>query len=210
VNSRSICWVSLQELWNWEKCKTRIKDLRGRLGFKENHYLRFLGFKLNLEDGSIYDELNNYKLIREDNYLSQLYCILYSYAGAKEHTETGKLITSKQLQGGKFCNVMVNRAKSSITEVFGDCSKCLIECAKFFGGMEVSFSHGDCSISINPLPLIPFTIVMYEEDNEFPASAQIFFDVSIKDYLDLEKAGMLSELVADRLKQAYQKLYQKN
>jgi hypothetical protein len=200
----------LHELWSWEKCGIRIRDLRGRLGFKEDKHLRFLGFKLNLQDGCIFDELNDDQLILEDNYLSQIYCILYSYSNAKEHTEIGKLITSKQLQGGKFCNVMVNRAKSKITETFGDCSKCLVGCANLFGGMEVSFSHGDCSIRINALPLIPFTIVLYEEDYEFPASTQIFFDVSIKDYLDLEKAGMLSELVADRLKEAYQKIYQKN
>jgi len=48
-----------------------------------------------------------------------------------------------------------------------------------------------------------------EQDSEFPASAQIFFDESISHYLPLEQIGMLSELTAERLKQICQFLDKK-
>jgi len=73
----------------------------------------------------------------------------------------------------------------------------------------VNFSYGDHSVRINLLPLVPLTIVLTEQDSEFPASAQIFLDDSISHYLALEQVGMLSELTAERLKQIYQFLDEK-
>jgi len=196
----------MNELWNWQRCKNRIRGLNGRLGFSENSVLRFLSLRLSLKDGSIYDELNNFVLSKNYNYLPNIYCILYSYSGAEEWEETGNLVTSKQLQGGQYCNIMVNRATSLIVDLFKNDAKYLVQCANLLGGKEIDFSYGDYSVKINPLPLIPITIVMYEKDIEFSASSQIFFDESIKNYLDLEQAGMLSEFVANRMKNAYQYL----
>jgi len=73
----------------------------------------------------------------------------------------------------------------------------------------VNYSYGDHSVRINSLPLVRLTIVLSEEDSEFPAVAQNFFDESITNYLELEQVGMLSELTASRLKQAYQFLNKK-
>jgi hypothetical protein len=104
---------------------------------------------------------------------------------------------------------MVGRAKSSIQNVFGSMSEMLVKCARLLGGSEVDFGYGDHSVGINALPLVRLTIVLSEEDPEFPASVQIFFDESITNYLELEQVGMLSELTAERLKQAYQCLLKK-
>jgi len=93
--------------------------------------------------------------------------------------------------------------------VFGSRSKLLVECTELLGGTKANFSYGDQSVRINSLPLVPLTIVLSEEDSEFPASAQIFFDESIAHYLALEQVGMLSELTAERLKQAYEWLDKK-
>lgn len=199
----------MKELWNWERCKAKIRSLKGRLGFLEDSALRFLGLRLHLEDGSVYDDFTNCSLKQEYRTLSDIYCILSSYADA-EPIPTANLVTSKQLQGGRYCNVMVGRAKSSIQNVFGSRSKMLVEGARLLGGSEVNFSYGDHSVRINSLPLVRLTIVLSEEDSEFPASAQIFFDESITNYLELEQVGMLSELTAERLKQAYKFLYKKN
>jgi hypothetical protein len=85
----------------------------------------------------------------------------------------------------------------------------LVESARLLGGLEVDFGYGNHSVGINALPLVRLTIVLSEEDSEFPASAQIFFDESITNYLELEQVGMLSELTACRLKQAHQCLNKK-
>ena len=199
----------MKELWNWERCKAKIRSLKGRLGFSQDSVLRFLGLGLHLEDGSVHDDLANFPLKQEYRTLSDIYCILSSYADAEPIPTASNLVTSKQLQGGRYCNVMVERAKSSIQNVFGSRSEMLVECARFLGGSEVNFGYGDHSVMINSLPLVQLTIVLSEEDSEFPASAQIFFDASIINYLELEQAGMLSELTASRLKQAYQCLHKK-
>lgn len=200
----------MKELWNWERCKAKICSLKGRLGFSEDSMLRFLGLSLHLEDGSVYDDLTNCSIKQEYRTLSDIYCILSSYADAEPIPTASNLVTSKQLQGGRYCNVMVGRAKSSIQNVFGSRSKMLVECARLLGGSEVNFSYGDHSVRINSLPLVRLTIVLSEEDSEFPASAQIFFDESITNYLELEQVGMLSELTAERLKQAYKFLDKKD
>jgi hypothetical protein len=193
----------MKGLWNWERWKARIRSLQGRLGFSEDSVLRFLGLELHLEDGSVYDDLTNHPLKEEYRTLSDIYCILSSYADAEPTPTASNLVTSKQLQGGRYCNVMVGRAKSSIQNVFGSRSEMLVECARLLGGSEVNFGYGDHSIGINSLPLVRLTIVLLGEDSEFPASAQIFFDESITNYLELEQVGMLSELTAERLKQAH-------
>jgi hypothetical protein len=199
----------MKELWNWKRCKAKIRSLKGRLGFSEGPVLKFLGLSLYLEDGSVYDDLSNRAFKQEHRTLSDIYCILFSYADAEPTPETSKLVTSKQLHGGQYCNVMVKRAKSSIQNVFGSRSKMLVECAKLLGGTKANFNYGDQSVRINSLPLVPLTIVLSEEDAEFLASAQIFFDQSIAHCLALEQVGMLSGLTAERLKQAYECLGKK-
>jgi len=199
----------MRELWNWERCKVKIRSLRGRLGFSEDPVLKFLGLELHLEDGSVHDALTNLPLKQEYRTFSDIYCILSCYADAKPTPITSNLVTSKQLQGGRYCNVMVGRAKSSIQNVFGSRSALLVESAKLLGGSEVDLGYGDHSVEINTLPLVRLTIVLSEEDAELPASVQVFFDESITNYLELEQVGMLSELTANRLKKAYQSLHKK-
>ena len=200
--------MNMKELWNWRRCKAKIRSLKGRLGFLEEPVLEFLGLSLYLEDGAVYDDLTNC-VLEQEQILSDIYCILFSYADAEPTPEASKLITSKQLQGGQYCNVMVQRAKSSIRNVFGSRSKLLVECTELLRGTKANFSYGDQSVRINSLPLVPLTIVLSEEDAELPASAQIFFDESITHYLALEQVGMLSGLTAERLKQAYECLDKK-
>lgn len=194
----------MEELWNWKKCRSKIRSLKGRLGFPKGSELKFLGLRLNLEDGSVYDELADDPLQEEYRSLSDIYCILSFYADAEATPEESKLVTSKQLQGGQYCNVAVQRAKSSIQDEFGSRSQKLVDSAKLLGGSEVDFGYGDCSVRIKSLPLVPLTIVLSEEDTEFPASVQIFFDRMISNYLPLEQVGMLSTLTAERLIQAHQ------
>jgi len=199
----------MKELWSWGRCKAKIRSLKGRLGFSRDSELRFLRLGLNLEDGSVHDYLTNRPLELRYRALSDIYCILSSYADAEPVPEASNLVTSKQLQGGQYCNVMVGRAKSLLQDVFGSRSEMLVKCAMLLGGSEINFGYGDHSVIIDPLPLIRFTIVLSEEDSEFPASAQIFFDESITRYLELEQVGMLSILTANRVEQAYLSLYNK-
>lgn len=180
--------------------------MRGRLGFPDKPFLDFLGLTLSLENGSIYDNLR--KQIYPHEYLAweTIYCILYAYSEAEPTLETSKLVTSKHLQGGSYCNVAVERAKSTIIKTFETKPNLFIESAKLLGGSKIEFQYGDYSVRINALPLIPIFIVFTEKDVEFPASVDILFDESVGHYLSLEHVGMLTELTATRLKHAYEVL----
>jgi hypothetical protein len=78
------------DIWTWEKCRTKLNTLRGRLGFADNSHLNFLKLSLSLETGEINDEIRH-KLSPEIK--PTVFCILSGYAEAKPAPETKKLIS---------------------------------------------------------------------------------------------------------------------
>lgn len=190
------------KLWNWERCKTKIRSLRGRLGFKESSTLRFLGLSLSLEDGMIHDDLRNHPF---PEVTASIYCILSGYAEAEPVPEALKLVSFRQLPGGHaYHKAFLGRAVLSIQRVFGPKPRMLVEAAKLLGGSEVDY--GECSVRVNSLPLVPITVVLWAESQEFPASANMLFDSSISHYLTTEQVAMLSQLTSARLRHAHEVL----
>jgi len=189
---------SEHEFWNWERCKTKISSLKGRLGFKESPTLRFLGLSLSLEDGTVHDDLRNRSF---PEVTPSIYCILFGYAEAKPVPEASRLVSFRQLPGGyAYHKAFLGRAVLSVQRVFGSKPRMLVEAAKLLGGSKAEY--GDCSIKIYSLPLVPITIVLWVENREFESSASILFDSSISNYLSTEQVAMLSELTSARLRHA--------
>ena len=190
------------KLWNWERCKTKIRSLRGRLDFKESSTLRFLGLSLSLEDGMVHDDLRNCPF---PEVTASIYCILSGYAEAEPVPEALKLVSFRQLPGGHaYHKAFLGRAVLSIQRVFGPKPRMLVEAAKLLGGSEVDY--GECSVRVNSLPLVPITVVLWAESQEFPASANMLFDSSISHYLTTEQVAMLSQLTSARLRHAHEVL----
>ena len=190
------------EFWNWERCKTKIKSLKGRLSFKESATLRFLGLSLSLEDGMVHDDLRNCPFPEA---APRIYCALSGYAEAEPVPEASKLVSFRQLpRGHAYHKAFLGRTVLSIQRVFGPKPRMLVEAAKLLGGSEVNY--GDCSVRVNSLPLVPITVVLWAESPEFPASANMLFDASISHYLTTEQVAMLGELTSARLRHAYEVL----
>ena len=190
------------EFWNWERCKTKIKSLKDRLGFKESATLRFLGLSLSLEDGMVHDDLRNCPFPEA---APRIYCVLSGYAEAESVPEALKLVSFRQLPGGHaYHKAFLGRAVLSIRRVFGPKPRMLVEAAKLLGGSEVNY--GDCSVKVYSFPLVPITVVLWRESPEFPASANMLFDASISHYLTTEQIAMLGELTSVRLRHAYEVL----
>jgi len=191
-----------QKLWNWERCKTKIRSLKGRLGFKEPSTLRFLGLSLSLEDGRVYDDLRNRPF---PEVAPSIYCILSGYTEAEPVPEALKLVSFRQLPGGHaYHKAFLGRAVPSIQRAFGQKPRMLVEAAKLLGGSEVDY--GECSVRVNSLPLVPITVVLWAESQEFPASANMLFDSSISHYLTTEQVAMLGQLTSARLRHAHEVL----
>jgi hypothetical protein len=186
------------DLWTWIHCKIKIIGLRGKLGFADSSFLRFLGLSVSLEDGLVFDELKNQSFA---TIAPSLYCILSGYADAKSVSETLKLVSFRQLPGGyAYYSAFLKRAVNSIQKTFGAKPQRLVESAKLLGGSKAVY--GDYSVKIYSLPLVPITVVLWAENQEFEASANILFDSSISNYLSTEQTAMLSELTSVRLKHA--------
>ncbi|RLE63116.1 MAG: hypothetical protein DRJ38_08325 [Thermoprotei archaeon] len=188
----------LEKIWTWDNCRDKIKSLSGRLGFSKSSTLEFLKLRLSLEDGRIFDEIRNeyYKNVEP------IYCVLTGYADAKPISESGKLISFSKLPGGDlYRSVFLERVAKPIEHLFNSNPELLYETAKIFNASRLDF--GDCSVKINALPLIPIVYVIWGEDEEFPASVNILFDSTVKNYLTTEQTVLLSELTSIRLKHAY-------
>lgn len=190
------------DFWNWERCKTKIRGLKGRLGFKASSTLRFLGLSLSLEDGVVYDDLRNCSFLEV---APSIYCILSGYAEAEQVPEALKLVSFRQLPGGHaYHKAFLGRVVLSVQRFFGSKPRMLVEAAKLLDGSEVDY--GDCSVRVYLLPLVPVTVVLWAESPEFPASANMLFDASISHYLTTEQVAMLGELTSARLRHAYEVL----
>ncbi len=188
------------EYWTWERCCTKIRELRGRLGFKDSDTLNFLKLNLSLEDGSISDELITGRELHPYE-VKEIYCILYGYASSNPVQETSKLISFRKIPGGwLYYKPFTYRALKSIEKAFGSNPEMLVRAGELLGGTRAKI--GDSSVKLYSLPLIPITIVIWAETDEFPASANMFYDSSITNYLSTEQIVMLSELTASRLKLA--------
>ena len=185
-------------LWTWIHCKTKIIGLRGNLGFADSPLLRFLRLNVSLKDGLVFDELRNQQFAA---IAPSLYCILSGYADAKPVSKTLKLVSFRQLLGGYvYYSTFLKRAVNSIQKTFGAKPQRLVESANLLGGLKAAY--GDYSVKIYSLPLVPITIVLWAENQEFEASANILFDSSISNYLSTEQTAMLSELTSVRLRHA--------
>lgn len=190
------------EIWNWRKCKGKIRTLRGRLGFPDAPGIKFLELSLSLENGRIHDDLRQIFYSRIE---PSVFCILSGYADAQPMPETLKLVSFAQLSGGRsYQRAFAQRVAKPIERSFGLKASMLYQAANLLGGEKLDY--GDCSVKIQSLPLVPITIVLWIKTSEFPASANILFDSSAGNYLSTEQLAMLSELTSARLSHAYEVL----
>ncbi len=184
--------------WSWEKCQDKLRTLRGRLGFPDTPSLHFLRLSLSLETGELRDELKDKKYPE----VEETVCwILSGYAEAKPLTETQKLISFSHTPGGAAYNAaFVRRAVQPIERVFGSNAEKLWTAAKSFDGERLN--HGDCSVKIYALPLVPIIVILHAATSEFSASANMLFDSTISNYLTTEQIAGLGQFTALRLAQA--------
>lgn len=193
-------------IWDWESCNHAIRSLRGRLGFPDANDLKFLKYRLSLEDGQLFDELKGRYFLGNT---SGIYCLLSGYANSQaEPPETSELISFAQLHGGRaFQRAFAERAVRPIAKKFGSDCRMLREAASLLNGRELEY--GDCSFRIQSLPRVPTFIILHEASSEFSAAANILFDSSANSFISTEEASIVGHLTATRLIAAYDKLQRK-
>lgn len=112
---------------------------------------------------------------------------------------TGKNISFKELPGGSiYIEPFTNRCIRPLTFLFGKDPKGFQTAAEQCGGIKQNF--GDISYCFKALPNIPVTLVLWAEDDEFPANANIIFDETASDYLPTEDYAFLCGMIVAMLK----------
>ncbi|NMB40443.1 MAG: DUF3786 domain-containing protein [Firmicutes bacterium] len=105
-----------------------------------------------------------------------------------------KWITFKELPGGQiYVEPYQNRTIRPLLKYFGEKPEKFAELAVELGGKASSF--GDISMIMRPLPRVPIMFVLWEGDEEFPASANILYDAVAPDYLPTEDYALLPGLI---------------
>ncbi|MBN1160746.1 MAG: DUF3786 domain-containing protein [Dehalococcoidales bacterium] len=124
--------------------------------------------------------------------------VLHYFLRASGRPLTGNLITYKELQEGiNYYPTFFKRAIEPIVNNFKDSPQKLLETAAVLGGAKSDY--GDTAVTIKALPYVPLTIVLWQEDKEFPPDGNIMFDSIITDYLPTEDITIICEIIAWRL-----------
>lgn len=125
--------------------------------------------------------------------------ILHYLVHRAQVSSTGQLISYKELPGGGiYIQPFTNRAIRPMVQFFGEHPEWLLDAAKRLGGQPVKM--GDVAATFNVFPKVPITLVLWEADEEFPASGNILFDNSASMILHTEDYAVLASFVVQTLK----------
>ncbi len=135
-------------------------------------------------------------IIKKYGYFFSHSCLWYLIY-AKDIPLSGKLIRPSDLKNGSLF------FRGSHTLPLGSLAKKYSKNKKDFlhRGKELCANvkhYGDASIELLPFPRIPVTIILWEEDEEFPSRADLLFDSTSEMHLPIDiiwSIAMLSVLV---------------
>jgi hypothetical protein len=134
----------------------------------------------------------------EEAPLRERILLLHYFINAKGTPLSGKTITYKELHDGiNYYPTFFKRAIGPVVNNFGKAPERLPEVAEKLGGRPTDF--GDVAVTINALPRVPLTTVLWRGDDEFAPDGTILFDSTIQDYLPIEDVTVISEILAWKL-----------
>lgn len=124
--------------------------------------------------------------------------LLWYMTSAKDIPFTERLIRPLDVKGGqRFFTGTHVLPLDRIQEKYGRDKARFIERGIKFGADIAKF--GDTAIRLYPLPRVPVTIILWIEDEEFPARASLFFDSTVDYQISLSdivwSVAMMSALV---------------
>jgi hypothetical protein len=124
--------------------------------------------------------------------------VLWYMTSAKDIPATGRLIRPLDVKGGqRFFSGTHVLPLDRIEERYGRDKMGFIERGLRFGA-EIA-RIGDAAVRLYPLPRVPVTVILWLEDEEYPARATLFFDSTVDFQLSLSdmvwSVAMLATLV---------------
>jgi len=110
----------------------------------------------------------------------------------------GELIPYEDIPGLRhYFPVYEKRVLKALQSAFGNNRYAFLEAGLSLGGSPQEY--GDSSFTVQALPRIPITFILWEGDEEFPPLVRTLFDQTIPGYLPLEDIVVISKLAATRI-----------
>lgn len=120
--------------------------------------------------------------------------LLHYLLNAKTQMSGSREVSFKDIKSAAlYFNLFENRCLKPLARAFGAAPEHLLQSVGALGGMRTE--AGDCSITLQVLPRVKITIVVWKADDEFPASAHILFDSSIEQYFSAEDIVVLCQRI---------------
>jgi hypothetical protein len=108
------------------------------------------------------------------------------------------LISFAEVPGGReYLPAFRRRSVDIVLSAFGDRPEALLGAASRLGGTRANY--GDVSATVNALPRVPITFVLWRGDGEVDGSANILFDATVTECLPTEDIAVLAGIVSVRL-----------
>ncbi|MCF8097651.1 MAG: DUF3786 domain-containing protein, partial [Desulfarculaceae bacterium] len=116
----------------------------------------------------------------------------------------GRMVPYRDLPGGAdFARALQSITYQRLAEGFAGRLPELKRAAASLGGevLETSSPH-DGAWRFTALPKLPLELRFYDADDEFPAEAKVFFDITSPNFLDLECLAALAHILVIELEWA--------
>jgi hypothetical protein len=111
--------------------------------------------------------------------------LLFYLLQARDIPLEGRWVSEFDLPGGSLFFKGPHRFRTDhLAERFGRDLEGFAEASRCLGGVSVEF--GDKAFRFQVLPRIPAAVVLWRSDDEFPASAKLLLDASVKEHLPLD------------------------
>ena len=128
-------------------------------------------------------------------------CLLAYLINAKDLPFTNKLVKAEALPAGQFFFRGLHALPTKkLEEVFGTNPELLLKISEKLNAKKREF--GDASITLNVLPRLPLTIVIWRCCEEFEARASILFDQNAASLLPLDALLVAVNLAVNALTEA--------
>jgi hypothetical protein len=98
---------------------------------------------------------------------------------------SGKLISPASLSGGEIFQKGTHVLPvDQIADRYGNDLESFYSRGLELGGKQLDY--GDASLRLYPFPRVPVTMILWMEDEEFPARVDMFFDVTCEQHLPMD------------------------
>ena len=125
--------------------------------------------------------------------------VLHHAAYSKGGGLVDNMISYKELPSGEiYIKPFTNRCVKALVGIFAANLPALdkaVEATKY-----KKERHGDFSCTIEVMPKVPITLIVYEEDDEFPADGNILFNGNAGNHLHTEDYSQLCAYLVSTLK----------